>query len=62
MNDQTTNEITTVWVLSWRYSDGSSSGVLRAYTNAKRGLLDMELLALDAAHKEYRIDQVPVFS
>ena len=53
------NEIETVWVLTWRYHDGSASGVVRAYRNLKRGQLDMELLAPDAA-KEYRIDPVSI--
>ncbi len=50
-----------VWVLAWRYSDGSSSGVLRAYASEERANLDMDLLRDENGMKNYEIKCVPVY-
>jgi hypothetical protein len=47
-----------VWVLSWRYGDGSASGVLRAYADEDRAREDMDLL--DDC-KEYELTCLPIY-
>lgn len=50
-----------VWVLSWRYSDGSASGILRAYDCEERGKYDLELLGEQDTMKVFSLDCVPVY-
>ena len=47
-----------IWVLSWRYGDGSGSGVLRAYADEDRAKEDMDLL--DDC-KEYELTCLPIY-
>lgn len=51
-----------VWVLSWRYSDGSASGVLRAYVTEERAQHDMDLLSADTStSKDYELEYIPIY-
>ncbi len=50
-----------VWVLSWRYSDGSASGILRAYFDKGRALEDLALMDGDALNKKYELIEAPVY-
>ena len=52
----------TAYVLWWRYSDGSGSGVERAYTDETRAQQDFELLTLKAESiKKWSLDTVDLF-
>ena len=50
-----------VHVIWWRYSDGSSAGVLRAYADRQRADEDMDLLESSESMKSYSIETVPVY-
>lgn len=50
-----------IWVISWRYSDGSASGVLRAYDSEERAQYDMDILREDLSMKNYELDCLPVY-
>lgn len=54
-------QIESVWVLSWRYPDGSGSGVSRAYVSEERANHDKDLLNEAGGMKCYEIEQVPVY-
>lgn len=50
-----------VWVISWRYSDGSASGVMRAYETEKRARFDLDLLQAEMTMKNYELEHIPVY-
>ena len=50
-----------VYVIFWRYSDGSSGGVLRAYADRDRANEDMDLLNDDCSGKVYELTEVSVY-
>lgn len=50
-----------VYVLWWKYSDGSSCGVCRVYFDKARAESDMKLLEDALTSKDYKLDIVPVF-
>ncbi len=49
-----------MWVLWWRYSDGSGQGLERAYCNEDRAKQDLELAAGDSI-KEWKLDAVNIY-
>jgi hypothetical protein len=53
-------DLNEVWVLSWRYSDGSSSGVLRVYVDGDRARMDLELLEAECTSKNYELERLPL--
>lgn len=50
-----------VHVLWWRYSDGSASGVLRAYVDRQRAEEDMKLIEEAFSSKEYHLETLPIY-
>jgi hypothetical protein len=50
-----------IWVIWWRYNDGSAAGVLRAYANEQRANEDLDLLNI-GYDKDYKIEKVPVYT
>jgi hypothetical protein len=49
-----------VWVLWWRYHDGSNAGVLRVYRDESRAQEDFELLS-EATDRKYELLSVPLY-
>lgn len=49
-----------VWVLWWRWYDGSGMGVLRAYTDEQRAKADLDLVKTDAI-RDYVLEAVPLY-
>jgi hypothetical protein len=54
-------DLNQVWVLSWRYGDGSGSGVLRVYLTEDRARLDLELIESEGTGKSYELELLPVY-
>jgi len=50
-----------VHVLWWKEGDGSSCGVIRAYTDIGRASEDMDLLVFSQSSKEFFLETVPVY-
>lgn len=50
-----------IHVLWYRYSDGSSAGVVRAYADAERAQEDLDLLSISDGAKTFAIETVPVY-
>jgi len=48
-----------VWVLMWKYFDGSAFEVVRAYTSQERAAEDFELVAKNEDAKKWELKQVP---
>ena len=53
--------MTEVWVLWWKYSDGSGAGVSRAYADKARANQDLELLTEGSDPKQYYLEHVAVY-
>ena len=49
-----------VYVIWWRYSDGSGAGVLRAYADRQRAEEDLDLLTFEGS-REYKIEELPIY-
>lgn len=49
------------WVLWWRYSDGSSFEVVRAYLDETRAKEDFDLVSQYSEGKTYYLSVVPCF-
>lgn len=49
-----------IFVLWWKYYDGSGQGVIRAYENFDRANEDFELIKEDD-NKKYYLDEVEFF-
>lgn len=49
-----------VHVIWWRYSDGSSAGVFRAYADKQRAEEDMELIEHSIPSKDYELVTLPL--
>lgn len=50
----------TVWVLWWKYSDGSGQGIIRAYEDEQRAKDDFALVE-ESTDRTYMLDHVPLF-
>lgn len=50
----------TVWVLWWKYSDGSRQGVLRVYEDETRANEDFDLVD-ESTDRTYFLDPIPFF-
>lgn len=55
------SDIKTVWVLWYRYTDGSGAGVVRAYSSEDRAQLDLELLQGNDGFKAFEVEELPVY-
>lgn len=51
----------TVWVLWWRYSDGSGAGVYRVYLTEVRARQDFDLIGETDSAREWLLDPVELF-
>ncbi len=49
------------WVLWWRYSDGSASGVGRAYLDEGRACEDFNLIDQGESAKDWSLTEVQLF-
>lgn len=54
------DQLPQVWILWWKYSDGSNQGVLRGYKDESRAKEDFELVK-ESTDKEYILDTIPFF-
>lgn len=52
----------TVWMLWWRYSDGSGSGVYRVYLTEARARQDFDLIGETYSSREWLLDAVEFFA
>lgn len=50
-----------VWVLWWKYSDGSGQGIIRAYEDEQRAKDDFALVE-ESTDRTYMLDHVPFFA
>lgn len=50
-----------IWVLWWKYGDGSNQGIERTYADETRAREDLELLD-DHSTRDWFLDQVPLWS
>lgn len=50
----------TVWVLWWKYDDGSGQGIARAYGDEKRAKDDLALVGADL-DKTWKLTEVSFF-
>ena len=56
-----TNQPAEGWVLWWHYSDWSSAGVYRAYTNRERAQQDLELAKTANSVMTWELTPVEMF-
>jgi len=49
-----------VYVIWWKYGDGSGCGVMRAYADRQRAEEDLELLVFDS-NRQFEIAELPVY-
>ena len=52
--------MTTIYVICWKYSDGSGFGVVRAYEDEERAQKDLEMMRDICDARELFIEQTEV--
>lgn len=47
-----------IYVITWRYGDGSGSGALRVFTNKDRAEADLRMLMSVDAGRQFELEEV----
>ena len=47
-----------IWVITWRYTDGSGSGCIRVFENKDTAQRDMDLLEMQDSPRCYELAEV----